>query len=196
MTPIRPILALAAALVLSACATTEPASRNVPFDTQGIVAPSSSYAIASYSVRVPRSLKVSEANRYFPNGDIVWREDPIGDRHQQVAAIFEQGLKLGAQRTQGGVPVVAEIEVLRFHAITNKARYSVGGVHAITFDLTVRDAETGSVIKPKHRVKANLKALGGNAAVDADRRGITQKSRITNHLAGVLWQELNAPNGS
>lgn len=191
MTPIRPLLALAAALVLSACATTEPASRNIPFDAQGMVAAPSSYSIASYSVRVPRSLKVSEANRYFPNGDIVWREDPIGDRHQQVAAIIEEGVKLGAARYPGGRPVVADIEVSRFHAITQKARYSVGGVHAITFDLTVRDAETGAVIKPRHQVKANLKALGGKAAVDADRRGITQKSRITNHLAGVLWQELN-----
>jgi len=193
MKPIRPVLALAAALMLAACATTEPASRNAPFESPGFKTPGAGYSIASYRVRVPRSLKVSEANRYFPIGDIVWREDPLGDRHQQVAAIFETGLKLGAAGAPGGRPVVADIEVVRFHAISEKARYSVGGVHDIAFDLTVRDAATGAVVIPRQRVNADLKALGGQDAINADRAGVTQKGRITAHLARVLTARLTAP---
>lgn len=29
-------------------------------------------------------LSVSESNSYYPNADVVWRGDPIGDRIQQI----------------------------------------------------------------------------------------------------------------
>ncbi|MGR3344325.1 MAG: DUF6778 family protein, partial [Paracoccaceae bacterium] len=41
---------------------------------------------------VPETLRVSERNSYKPIADIVWCEDPFGDRHDQVKAIFEEGI--------------------------------------------------------------------------------------------------------
>ena len=58
--------------------------------------------VARVEVRVPRSLKVSEANRYLPAGDIVWREDPPGDRHAQVQAIVQAQQAAVAASAAGG----------------------------------------------------------------------------------------------
>lgn len=93
------------------------------------------------------------------------------------------------------MPVLLSIEVSRFHALTEKARYTVGGVHALQFTMTLRNPETGEAYGEPKFVKADFKALGGQAAVRAEREGITQKVRITNHLAGVIQQELTDPTG-
>lgn len=192
----RALLLILTAAV-AGCGAVEPASRNVPFDPgPNVQAPQAqSVQIVDYSVRVPRSLRVSEANRYYPGGDIVWRGEPLGDRHQQVADIFKDGIEKLRTDTATGLPVTVEIEVKRFHALTEKARYTVGGVHAITFDLTVRDAATGRVMVPTRTIRADLDAFGGARAIAAERNGITQKYRITNHLAYVLNEELTVPGG-
>ena len=139
---------------------------------------------------MPQSLKVSEANRYYPSGDIVWREDPLGDRHDQVKAIFQTALQRGADTMTSGAPVILDVKVSRFHALTEKARYTVGGVHSIAFTMQLRDANTGALIGEPHQVKAALKAFGGQHAIEAEARGETQKVRITAHLADVLRQEM------
>lgn len=95
----------------------------------------------------------------------------------------------------GKAPVVLEIEVTRFHALTEKARYTVGGVHALQFHMMLRDARTGEIYGEPKFIKADFKALGGNAAIRAEREGITQKVRITRHLANVIRTELTDPNG-
>ncbi len=151
--------------------------------------------ISSIIVRVPRSLKVSEANRYLPGGDIVWREDPIGDRHAQVQKIFEDSFQRTAQVLDGPVPVQIDVQVRRFHALTEKARYTVGGVHAITFDLAIKNPETGELLVPIRTVRADLDAFGGQQALAAEARGLTQKVRITGHLSEVMRQELTNPKG-
>ena len=87
--------------------------------------------VSQINVRVPTSLKVSEANRYYPNGDIVWREDPMGNRHAQVAKIVHDAMTVGTQSFTGPVPVILDIELVRFHALSEKARYTVGGVHNV-----------------------------------------------------------------
>ena len=38
------------------------------------------YDVAEVKIVVPQTLRVSEANSYRPNADIVWRGDPPGDR--------------------------------------------------------------------------------------------------------------------
>ncbi|MFZ5961365.1 DUF6778 family protein [Thalassococcus sp. BH17M4-6] len=182
-------------LSLSACATVDTASRNAPPEPMHVAQIAPSVRIAEYSVQVPRSLRVSEANRYYPGGDIVWRGDPAGDRYEQVKAIFETSLARSAQAVQGERPVRVDIVVKRFHAMTEKARYTVGGIHAITFDMTVRDPETGAVLVPQRTVRADLEGLGGSRALAAEARGVTQKYRITNHLVGVIEQELTDPQG-
>ena len=201
---LRPVLALAVALGLSACASIDTTSRAAPSAAplntplgQARQAPVllPSFKVTDISVTVPDNLRVSEANRYYPSGDIVWREDPIGDRYQQVSDIVRAGLEKGAARLNGEREIILDVTVTRFHALSEKARYTIGGVHAVQFLLTVRDAESGSVIIPTHKVKADFDALGGSAAIQAERRGVTQKVRITNQLAKVIQDELTRSEG-
>lgn len=207
MNVFKMILAASALASLGACATVDTATRgaveqpplktsNSDFiETQRAVAVAPSINVAKINVRVPRTLNVSEANRYYPSGDIVWREDPIGDRYAQVQNVVEEGLRKGAARLNGERPVIIDVQITRFHALTEKARYTIGGVHAIQFYLQVRDAETKEVLMEPHLVKADFDALGGNAAVRAEANGITQRVRITDHLAKVIEHEMTKRYG-
>jgi len=221
MKSVKTILLLGMGLAVSACATQDITTRNTPFEelpntnvatptgyeiTQpdaatvrtaipSVVAGQSLVSVNSVVVRVPRSLKVSEANRYLPAGDIVWREDPIGDRHAQVQKIFQDAMSKGVSNLNGPVGVDVDIQVSRFHALTEKARYTTGGVHAITFDLAIKHPETGALLVPIRTVRADLDAFGGRQALAAEARGLTQKVRISNHLAEVIRQELSNPDG-
>jgi len=182
-------------LAIAGCTSVDTASRNAAYQpAQPTVATApevqQQLSLASYSVTVPSKLVVSEANRYYPSGDIVWRGDAIGDRHAQVKAIFDASLAKAKQTTSGGYPVVVDVEVVRFHALTEKARYTVGGVHAITFKLQLKHAKTGELLAPTRMVTADLQAFGGEQAVRAEAAGLTQKVRITAHLAEVFRQEM------
>ncbi len=209
---LRSLAALGLAFGLSACASVDSVDSNKYLDTASRAAPvatelgattgqpASSTALPTFkvvavNVSVPETLRVSEANRYYPGGDIVWREDPIGNRHEQVRAIVAAGISQGTAEFQGAREVTLDIVVTRFHALTEKARYTVGGVHAIQFDLVLRDAATGALLNEPRRIKADFDALGGQAAIAAEARGVTQKRRITNHLAFVIQQELGRPGG-
>ena len=149
--------------------------------------------VTSVRVNVPRELKVSEANRYLPQGDIVWREDPRGDRYAQVQTIVQAAMDRGVVGLDGPVPVVLDVQVRKFHALTEKARYTTGGRHGIIFEMTVRHAETGTILVPLRRVRADLNAFGGQQALMAIAHGQTQKVRITDHLAAVIREELTQP---
>lgn len=151
--------------------------------------------VARINVSVPLSLKVSEANRYYPSGDIVWREDPIGNRHEQVAKIMHDAITAGIADFDGPVPVLLDIRVVRFHALSEKARYTVGGVHNIVFDMVLRDAATGEALSEPRRVTTDLEAFGGQQALAAESRGLTQKVRISGHIAEVIRQEMTEPDG-
>lgn len=196
----RAITALALALAASGCANVETATRNAPLENTEAAAQEqidvTRFAVQQVNVAVPRDLEVSEANRYYPDGDIVWREDPVGDRHTQVQAIVAAGLQEGVRNmTPGDIPVALDVEVTRFHALTEKARYSVGGVHSIQFKMQLRDPQTGSIYGTPQFVKADFKALGGRKALEAESRGVTQKYRITKHLAKVIQQQLTSVEG-
>lgn len=195
--------------LVSACGNMNATTRNAPFEgaslptaatnapriTPGDIAARTNVRVENIVVRVPRSLSVSEANRYLPSSDIVWREDPIGDRHAQVATIFYDAMQRGTATLDGATPVLLDIEVGRFHALTEKARYTVGGVHNINFTLTLRHADTGALLAEPRRVRADLDAFGGAQALAAEARGQTQKVRISDHLAEVIRQELTHPDG-
>lgn len=195
------------ALILGASACqmneTATATRAAPLDAPVMSAAPAAPAIAAiattdfkvtaFNVTVPRSLKVSEANRFYPIADIVWRGDEYGDRHVQVEAIFKAGLAKGAEMTTGAQDVVVDVEVIRFHSLTERTRYTVGGTHSITFAMSVRDAQSGSILQPRREIKSDLKGFGGNAAVIAERMGQTQKVRITDHLARILSEEVARP---
>ncbi|MEO0936829.1 MAG: DUF6778 family protein [Pseudomonadota bacterium] len=199
MNTFKLIGALALGALVSACGGTADVTRAAPFQPLEAEAAAPTelapVTITAIIVQVPRSLKVSEANRYLPAGDIVWRGDPIGDRHAQVQAIFEEAFARTAANMVGSREVIVDARVLRFHGLTEKARYSVGGVHNIEFDLMFRDAQTGLVLSEPRRVRADLAAFGGQQAIEADAAGQTQKVRITAHLAEVLRQEIMVPGG-
>lgn len=187
---VRMVALICMGAAVSGCATTDIASRNAPFEAPSAAAMAPSMSIASYQVRVPQSLKVSEANLYYPPGDIVWREDPLGDRHVQVQKIFEQSLARAEPAVKGKMPVRLDIEVTRFHALSEKTRYTIGGRHSIHFVMNFLDPETGAPIAPPREIDATFKAYGGQQALEAERKGLTQKVRITSHLAGVFQKEL------
>lgn len=190
-------LMMALGLGLSACASVDTATRNAPLDHTAteMAAPAPSFRLAGFDVNVPLSLKVSEANSYYPGGDIVWRGDVYGNRYEQVTALFEDAVQLGGGSLDGAMPVVVEIEVQRFHALTEKTRYSVGGIHSIEFTMTIRDPLTGAVIRGPREIKADLVGYGGSKALQAEARGLTQKYRITQHLAKVVRDEMSLATG-
>lgn len=202
MKPIRILAVLALITGVAACATPETVSRSVVLDN--VSAPTINAASAAPTlnvtelvVEVPRALRVSEANLFYPGGDIVWREDPPGDRHEQVKAIFEVGMEKGlAGLPQGDMPVRMHVEVTRFHALSEKARYTVGGVHAVQFLLTLQDPETGRALSEPRLIKADFRAYGGRTALEAEARGETQKFRITRRLASVIQHEMLAPGST
>ncbi|MBC7131822.1 MAG: hypothetical protein H5U16_01785 [Roseovarius sp.] len=186
--------ALILGLGLAACASTP--------DTADRGAAAAAIAELSLDIRqvrvtVPETLTVSEANVYSPRADIVWREDPPGDRRAQVRAIVENALGRGIEGLpRGKVPAMLDVQVTRFHALTQKTRYTVGGTHAIHFTYVLRDARTGEILTEPRAVDASFRALGGQEAIEAESKGITQKVRITQHLANVIRRELGGDPAS
>lgn len=181
------------ALGVSACATPDLATRETPIDGPVLSTPAIAFKVMDVRVTVPKTLKVSEANVFYPFADIVWRGDPYGDRYQQVKAIFENGMGRGTAKLTKGRRVFVDITVRQFHALTEKTRSTIGGSHSIKFDITVVDAKTGKVVVPTRQVSAELVGFGGRRAIEADRVGQTQKVRITDYLAKVIQRELTVP---
>lgn len=185
----------AIAATLSACSGADIVSRNTPLETPRVttqVAPQvlRDYSLHSIRFAVPEDMTVSEANSYYPIADIVWRGDPLGNRADQISAIFRTSIQGAGEGLTGATPITVDVELVRFHSLTERTRYSVGGVHSIKFDLTIRDASTGAVIEPTRRIDGDFAGLGGYAAMAADNQGQTQKVRITTHLTSLFFREL------
>ncbi len=209
MISLRSLTAVTLALVLSACAgTSTPPSRGVMTDapaisgarnasqsgtagTAGTVVLQSQYQIVGANIIVPQKLRVSEANMFYPIADIVWRGEPRGDRYRQVEAIYQEAFAAGTAKMTSGRKAVVDIEVTRFHCLTEKTRYTVGGVHSLHFMLTVRDADTGVVIDGPRAVVADVKAAGGAQAIAEDDMGMTQRVVVVQRLSEVIHRELS-----
>jgi hypothetical protein len=156
------------------------------------------WRLAEVQVDVPRSLTVSESKSLLPSADIVWREDPMGDRYTQVGKIMQAAVLRGAQGLRGSRPVVVSITVTRFHALTYEAELSKSdwGVHNVDFIAQVTDARTGEVLVPPTNIRAETPAWSGERMREARRKGITQKSMISNHVAATVagWLALGPDN--
>lgn len=180
-----PALIIAAALTLSACASPSQVTRNAPFEDPipSIEVPMQDWSIVDVQVVVPRSLTVSEANSIKPIADIVWRGDPVGDRYLQIEELMRSAL-LPVLRPRDGAqtPAIVMLEVERFHAVTERARYTIGGAHEIEFVLTVRHAETGALLSGPRSVDLTFRADGGRQALEAEARGITQRVSVIHRL--------------
>lgn len=87
---------------VTACSEAISPTRDLlPGETAGIAAEAPkplSLDVRQVRVLVPETLVVSEANPFCPGGDIVWREDPAGDRHAQVRTVVANALQRGAMR--------------------------------------------------------------------------------------------------
>ena len=182
-------------MAVAGCATTDVASRNAPFEAPAAEAVTPSMQVVSYEVRVPKTLKVSEANSYYPNGDIVWRGEPLGDRYAQVRKIFEDSLARGAAGSKGAVPVVVDIEVTKFHALSEKTRYTIGGRHEIHFTMNFLNPQTMQPVAPARKIDATFKGFGGARAIHAEQNGFTQRVRIVDHLTGLFQKEFGISAG-
>lgn len=182
------------ALLLSACVASsfETAYDPIPADV------SRAWRLAEVRVDVPRSLVVSEAKTYLPTADIVWREDPAGDRYDQVDKIMTDAITRGAAGLRGGRPVIINVTVTRFHALTFEAELNLenDGVHNIDFMASVVDGRTGEVLVPPTLVRAELIALSGADMRAARAKGETQKSMISNHVARTVqgWLGIGPDN--
>jgi len=139
-------------------------------------------------MNVPESLTVSEKNRYAPKADIVWRGEPLGDRRKQVGAIMTTAVKSGARGLRGGKRVDFNVEMIEFHALSDKLRKSniKAGIHNISFLIEVVDSRNGKVIVAKQPIQADLIGYTGKQAKELVAAGQTQKVRITNHVAVVI----------
>lgn len=190
------VAALTLAVGLSACATVETSTRNAPLDLPTLqpgevtAALTRDYNVMDVQVVVPASLTATESNSYYPNADIVWRGDLPGDRHQQVADLFEISAADATAKMNGADDVYVQIQLVRFHGVTERTRYSVGGVYNMVFDMQVVDPD-GNVIEPLRRIEANLPAPGGQAALRLEQAGQTEKVRVLEYLTFVLDQELS-----
>lgn len=192
----------AAAMMLTACVSGNDVSRSVnPITQGGQIATLDAklpkvmvgqYDVKAVTVSVPSKLRVSEANMFYPIADIVWRGEPLGNRHGQVKAIFEEAAAKATGTMREGPSVVVSLEVQRFHSVTEKTRYTVGGVHDLKFVLTVTDADTGLVLDGPRLVHAEAKAAGGARAVAEEQMGRTQRVVIVERLVASLRQELSA----
>ena len=141
-------------------------------------------------ITVPHSLTVSEANSYLPLADIVWRGEPPGIAMPRSPSILADGLRAGTIDMKQGPRVTVELFSTRFHALTEKARYTVGGIHSIHFELTVRDAATGAILDGPRLVVADVKASGGARALAEEQMGRTQRVVIVERLSQIIQREL------
>jgi hypothetical protein len=194
----RSTLTILFVLFVSACGAPEPiAIPSGPIGTATsdvtIRAVAPRYTVTEVRVAVPQTLRVSEANSFHPNADVVWRGEPSGDRLAQVAAILNEAAADATRNMTVGPAVIVDITLTRFHALTEKTRYTIGGVHSIRFDLTVRDAVTGAAIDGPRRIVADVKAAGGAKAISEDEEGRTQRVIIVERLTQVLTRELTEP---
>jgi hypothetical protein len=160
-------------------------------DSSVVAAVDRDYRLQALNFSVAPGLTVSEANNFYPIADIVWRGDPAGDRGAQIAALFQEA----ATRVQGAMTgqqgVVADVVLRRFHGLTERTRYSIGGIYDVEFDLTIRDVATGAVIEPSRNVILQLQGPGGEIALELEREGLTERVRIVNFLTEELTRLLS-----
>ena len=64
-----------------------------------------------------------------------------------------------------GRPVTITLTLTKFHALTEKTRYTVGGVHSMHFLMTVRDVETRAILQGPRLIVADVHGAGGARAM-------------------------------
>lgn len=147
--------------------------------------------VVAVDVVVSDDLSVSENPQVrFPNTDIVWWEDPEGDRRSQVAAIVRNAAAQAVADLRGGLNVQMTVNVRKFHALTPFARQNgFRGWHDVVFDVIVTDNE-GAILASESGINADIKAYQGAQAYSAVEQGQTQKIRIARRISQVIAEWL------
>ncbi len=184
------------AVGLSGCMMSQPPSRGVGGAQSLMPEAGQSYSVKQVNVLVPRNLVVSEENSYKPAADIVWHGESVGNRYAQVEKLMRDGIGAGARSFQSGRAVILDVQVQRFHALTQKTRDSIGGKHELIYALTVRDAASGEVLRLVPKVNATVRGAGGAAAQAEEAAGRTQAVVIREALANSIQKELSRAGGS
>lgn len=176
--------ALALVLIAGACSSTFRTDYDAPVSSQV----SRNWHVADIAILFPSDITVSEARTLRPSADIVWREDPAGDRKPQVARIVADAAQAATISLQGAQAVRLELTVTRFHALTFEAETKLknAGVHNIDLIARVTDIATGEVLAGPDVIEAALPALAGPQMAEARARGESQKMHISNHLRRVI----------
>ena len=105
-------------LAVAGCASVETVTRNAPIETSSFGGAQSrviarNYAVQDMTFAASTQLRVSESNSFYPNADVVWRGDPIGNRIEQIAAMFKTALDRNVDKMDGLVPVVVDYRSVR-----------------------------------------------------------------------------------
>ncbi|WP_415182562.1 DUF6778 family protein [Phaeovulum sp.] len=188
------LLATAMTTALAACGS------NWATEYEPVPEQARDWRLAAVNVTVPQTLSVSEdIKSYVPRADIVWQEEPLGDRRAQVGWIVKEGITAGATGLRGSRPVRFQVTVSKFHALNKKARRSAPagtGVHDIRYTVQVVDARTGQELLAPQYIQADFPGKTGAAAVEAEKRGLTQRVAIVAHLTRTTagWLGLGADN--
>lgn len=179
-------------LVVASCTTIGPHAQVYDRPIGLSAATVAQLGVHEVDVIVPETLVVSvNPNEQFPQTDIVWYEDPPGDRRAQVQAIVEKGVKQGVAGLRGPQKVDVLVVVRHFHAVTPRAlNNSLPAWHAVTLDVSLIDPATEQVLARIPNLKADSTALTQGAAKAALERGETQKSRNVARIAQALQQWL------
>ena len=163
---------------------------NKQFATSTTVKPGM-YRIAQVNVNVPKSLTVTEDSVSLkPRADILWQEEPQGDRHKQVDDIMTEALAKGVATANGPRAVVLDVTMTQFHATNAAARRFVGGDQEIGFNYVLRDARTGENLMQPVAIRTAFKSLSGQRARAAEAAGINQEYRIRAYVAKFIAAEL------
>lgn len=112
---------VALGLGVAGCSSLDTVSRNTPlsasgFETQGIQV-QRDYRVHEMRFQAPEDIQVSEGNGYYPFTDVVWRGDPLGDRIEQIGAIFEEAKSRNDGLLTGEKGILLDINLVRFHGI-------------------------------------------------------------------------------
>lgn len=180
---VRPT-AIAAIVLVAGCSDTFQISYDQPIDS----AVSRGWTVSDVRVSVPDSLVVSEEPTIFPKADIVWREDPEGDRKAQIATIIRDAVSEAAAPLHGSRRVRIDITVERFHALTFQAEMQLrnAGVHNIDYTASVVDASSGAVLVGPVAINSDSPAFSGAEAVEARRTGKTQRDVISDAIRKTI----------
>lgn len=203
MTMQRFIILAAIGLVLSACSgggggfVSRNAMDDMPLigEMSGAHAPvplNPSYRVTDIEVTVPHTLSVSEENGIKPKADILWQEEPLGDRYAQVDAIVTEALKQGTASLKGKRAVKIEAVVTRFHALTKRTRYNFTGKHEVWMAMAVRDARTGELLEPVRMIGFDT-PVTPEQAMEHESHGIYQRDEINAMIQEMIRYELTRP---